>query len=87
MKNIRVYALAALPFIAFFAYQLDSLLGHRPEAPDMARGYTIPLDIGDSGAATYISVLDCVLTFTPFLCAAAIIIFGMWRSGAFTRKT
>ncbi len=86
MKNIRVYALAVLPFIAFFAYQLDSLLRHRPQTPDMAHGYTIPLDIGDSGAPNYISVLDCVLTFGPFLCAAVIIAIGMWRSGAFARK-
>ncbi len=87
MKTIRTYALATLPFIALFAYQLLAVLPHRPQAPDLVHGYTIPLSLDDGGPAHYISGLDCVITFGPFLCALAIMAIGMWRGGAFTRKT
>ena len=87
IKRIRSYALAAVPFIAFFAYQIAVVLPHRPDAADIAHGYTIPVALDDGAASRYISVLDCVLTFGPFLCAALIVGIGLWRSGAFKRKT
>jgi hypothetical protein len=85
IKNIRMYALAILPFIAFFGYQVAIVLPHRPEYSDLVHGYTIPLGLDDN-RTHYISVLDCVLTFVPFLCGMVIIAIGMWRSGVFARS-
>ena len=86
MKAYRSYVLATLPFIAFFAYQILVVLPHRPKAGDGASGYTIPLELGDSSPAHYISLMDAILTFGALLCAAVIMGIGIWRSGAFARR-
>jgi hypothetical protein len=85
IKNIRSYALATFPFVAFFGYQVAVVLPHRPEQADLINGFTIPLSL-DNDRIHYISILDCLLTFGPFLFGIVIIGIGMWRSGIFTRK-
>jgi len=84
-RRIRVYALAAVPFLAFFGYQLLVVLPHRPQTPDAVHGYTFPLGI-DEGPARYISALDCWLTFGSFVCAGLIIGIGLLRSGPWARR-
>ncbi|WP_443750777.1 hypothetical protein [Asticcacaulis solisilvae] len=86
IRNIRGYALAATPFIAFFAYQVLVALPRRPEVADPVHGFTVPLGLDDGRMTRYISTLDCVLTFGPFLIAFVIVAIGLWRSGAFTPK-
>lgn len=80
------YALATLPFIAFFAYQLYVELPKRPDAPDVVRGYTIPMEINYSPPTRYISIVDFVKTFGSIGCGTAIMLVAAWRGGAFSRK-
>ncbi len=84
-KAVRLMALAMMPFIAFFAFEILCVLPHRPAAPDVLHGYTIPLGLEGEGKTVYISVIDCVLTFGPFLCAGAICLFTFWRTGLFNQ--
>ncbi len=81
LKKVRPYALAMIPFIAAFAYELALVLPHRPAAPDMARGYTISM--GLNHGVVYISAGDCALMFGLVLCAAAIGVTGAWQAGVF----
>jgi hypothetical protein len=85
--NPAAYALAILPFIVFFLYQLLFLKAHRPDHADVAHGYTFQIGIGDDGSIVrYISPLDCLMTFGPFVCGTMIMLIGAWRGGAFSRK-
>jgi hypothetical protein len=83
LKRIRSYALAAIPFIALFAYELATLFSHRPAMPDLMHGYTIALGSDNSDKRVYVSAGDLTLLFGPFLCAFVIMTIGAWRAGLF----
>ncbi len=83
IKRIRAYALATLPFIALFAYQLSTLLAHRPLVPDPMHGYTIALGSEGSDKGVYVSSADLAWILIPFFIGFAITAIGLWRAGVF----
>ncbi len=83
LKRIRSYALAAIPFIALFAYELATLFSHRPAMPDLMHGYTIALGSDNSDKRVYVSAGDLTLLLGAFLCAFVIMAIGSWRAGLF----
>jgi len=81
LKKIRPYALATIPFLAVFAWELAFVLAHRPETPDILHGYAVPM--GSDGKTVYMSVWDCVILFGSWLCGAAVMMTGLWQAGVF----
>ncbi len=78
-KAIRLMALAMLPFIAFFIFELVFVLPHRPLAADVVHGYTIPL--GLDRKTVYITIGDLILTFGAVVCPAVVCVSTFWRIG------
>ena len=85
LKKFRLYALATIPFIALFAFELATVLLHRPSAPDLIHGYTIAIGSEGDGKPVYFSAGDLALILGPFLCGFAIQVVGLWRIGLFQR--
>ncbi len=83
MKRFRVYMLATLPFLAVFAYWALTIIPSRPEISDPVHGYVFPLDIADGGPHHYASLSDVLVVSVTMAIALSIMVFGMWRSGAF----
>jgi len=84
VKKIRPYVLAMIPFMALFAYELATMLPHRPSVPDLVHGYTIAMGgEGDSSKKAYVSAGDLILMLAPFFAAFAIGMTGFWRAGLF----
>ena len=86
IKKIRGYALAVMPFMGIFAFQVMYGLKHRPEVSDPKNGYTIAIGLDGGETVRYISALDCLLTFGPFFIASLIMLIGLWRSGVIVFK-
>ena len=83
VKKMHPYILAAIPFLALFAYELATVLPHRPSAPDLVHGYTIAMGEGDGHKLTYVSAGDLALIMAPFFAALVINAIGWWRAGVF----
>ena len=81
VKKIRPYALATIPFLALFAYELATVLPHRPTTPDPTHGYTIAMGSEGRGKPVYVSAGDLFLILAPFFCGFAIVATGSWRAG------
>ncbi len=80
-KKIRLLALAIVPFLAVFAFELVVVLPHRPVMPDVVHGYTIPLGLDHK--TVYITIGDLIMTFGAVFCGAAVFLAGFWRIGLF----
>jgi|GEM_PF-1489127 len=78
LKRIRPYALAAMPFIALFIYQVAVALPKRPTIADAARGFVIPIGVEDK--TVYMSQMDAVVLFGALLMVAIIIGVGLLKA-------
>jgi hypothetical protein len=83
VKRYRTYVLAALPFMAIFAYWVLRIIPNRPEVSDPLHGYTLPIGLDDNGPPHYVSTFDGLMTFVSFAIAFLIMGIGMWRARAF----
>jgi hypothetical protein len=77
-RRIRVYALATLPFVAAFTYQLAVVWPTRPATPDVAKGFVIQTMVNNQ--TLYVSSFDVMLLVGTLAVGAVIVSFGLWRS-------